>query len=96
VTRIRYSARSGGARNHGRAYQGVSGRKASPTPVLVPLTDGLVECPVCHGGVRVVQSSFADPEADIGYKSPVLGSHKFGGLPGGRQDKCAGSHTAAS
>lgn len=96
MTRAHYTSRSGAARLGGRAYTGVSDKKMSPTVVLVPLAEGLAECPRCHGGVRVVQSSFADPEAGIGYKSPVLGSHKFGGLPGGGKNKCSGSHTAVS
>lgn len=78
MTRPHYSSRSGAARLSGQAYRGVSSQKPSKKPELplVPVSDGLVECPTCHGGVKLV-NPLAEPRA--GHK--LYGSHKHGGSP---------------
>lgn len=95
MVRAHYRSRTAGAPQNGATMYRAGGRvPASPAPVLVPVEGDLVECPVCHGGVRTVGAPFTDTEVGIvAGVTRVLGSHRFGGEPGGRQDKCCGSHT---
>lgn len=95
MVRAHYGSRTAGAPANGATlYRGGGRFKASPTPVLVPVEGDLIECPVCHGGVKAVRAPFADKERGIRFGGPVVGAHLPGGTPGGRQDKCAGSHGA--
>jgi hypothetical protein len=78
-----------------------SGRREAPgTPGriqlvgMVPVTGRLVECPVCHGGVRVIKAPFTDIDSDIHSWSRLYGNHSFGGGKTTRNaSRCAGSST---
>lgn len=92
MTRIHYTSRANA--RPGRAYRGVPTAKLSATVELVPVTEGLTECPICHGGVKLIPAPYSDPEAGVSYqKTPVFRAHRTGGLTGGSSStKCAGSH----
>jgi len=63
---------------------------------LVPVTEGLVECPVCHGGVKVITAQWSDPEVGIVvHKTKLYGSHGRGGKNTSHNslDKCSASQT---
>lgn len=55
--------------------------KAKPlaAPEKIPVTEGLVECPNCGGGVRTTAAGFSDPDMGIKPRTRVYGKH----LPGG-------------
>src|SRR5690606_17565534 len=74
VMRPHYSARPGTA--GARKYRGVNPakRKADPELPVVPVTERLVECPECHGGVKLVF-----PPGRYGTAPQVLAAHRYGG-----------------
>lgn len=95
MTRIHYRSRPVAARP-GRAYTGSGHPVPLPAREQVPVTDGLVECPECGGGVRVVGLPYADKENDIPYKASVYGRHIRGGgkPPRGGTAVCPAVYTA--
>lgn len=80
----------------GRVIRGVAERRPAKLEMpLVPVSEGLVECPTCQGGVKLVGSSFSDPELGIvAMKTKVYGSHVYGGArSSGHDNRCPSSHT---
>lgn len=85
----------------GRRYRGVpdlsqSLRRVEIEPIPVDAAAGLHECPVCHAGVRAVNSLGHARSAD-GTISKMMAAHYPGGhtsSPGkrGLHSKCIGSH----
>lgn len=63
----------------------------------VPVTEGLVACPTCGGGVKLVGASFSDPESGITVaKTKLYASHVFGGARAcGHTNRCPSSHMKA-
>lgn len=63
----------------------------------VPVSEGLVECPGCGGGVKLIGASFTDTEAGItAAKTKLYSSHVFGGArASGHDNRCPSSHTKA-
>lgn len=84
MVRARYTSRSGAAARSGSAYRGVPRPVSAPERELVPVTDGLVACPECGGGVRVVGLPYTDVENGIPRHAKVIGRHIRGGGKAGR------------
>lgn len=53
--------------------------KALKLPPPVPVTEGLVRCPQCGGGVRPIKSVFAHVEIGIHVGTLLYGAHRIGG-----------------
>lgn len=83
MTRLHYASRPNS--RPGRAYRGVPRRQPEPAPPLVPVTEGLAECPVCGSGVKLVGAPFSFDGVVQGV-TRVIGSHRS------RSGKCAGTH----
>lgn len=87
---------SSNPRGPGRVIRGVSSKAAAKREMpQIPVTEGLVECPTCQGGVKLVGASFTDTEAGItAMKTKLYSSHVFGGArASGHDNRCPSSHT---
>jgi hypothetical protein len=74
-------------------YRGVAEKEAAPRDP-VPVTEGLVACHVCGGGVRLVGAPWSNDEVGIKKGDRLLGSHAAGGHKKGRNEvPCLGALT---
>jgi hypothetical protein len=82
-----------------RIYRGVpsqAGTLPDDLP-LIPVTDELIQCPKCHGGVKLIPPPYTDDESGVTRSSKVYASHKIGGTTArGHKNKCAQSLALAS
>lgn len=88
-----------GARAPSKAtkVKSLRGPYAGSSGELVPVTEGLVACPTCQGGVKLVGASFSDPESGIKLKfTKLYASHSYGGVRStGHTNRCPSSHSKA-
>lgn len=79
---------------NGIQYRGTTDAKTQTPLEIVPVTEGLVECPVCKGGVKLVQDM---NRWNKKVAPKVLARHRFGGTKAYRTRTtyqiCAGAHT---
>lgn len=92
-----YSAQN---RPAGRIIRGVTDAvrvEVIPLRLAVPVTDELVACPNCEGGVRLIRAPFTDTEVGISAgKTKVYASHVYGGAgSSGHRNRCPSSHGKA-
>jgi hypothetical protein len=93
--RLHHSAR---APKKATKVTSLRGTVKDSTTQLVPVTEGLVACPTCQGGVKLIGASFTDTEAGISYqKTKLYSSHVYGGARSlGYDNRCPSSHAKAA
>lgn len=68
---------------------------SKPLPKHVPVGEGMVECSVCKGGVKLTLAPFGDSFFGIRQDiTLVYSAHRSGGLPSrGPANRCVASYT---